>query len=122
MAIFWQKGQVWEIIWFLCYDPKLNVFIYFSNLVHSKFLIFCMHLTERHLSTSINVTILNLKSSFLDDIDIQNWNAHEYENTDAELNEFLWRLDACVEPHAPLKKLKQKIKLKEMKIHGLTIK
>ena len=48
------------------------------------------------------------ESSFLDDIDIQNCNAHEYENTDAELNEFLWRLDACVEPHTPLKKLKQK--------------
>ena len=49
--------------------------------------------------------------SFLDDISIQNWNVETLEGTNHKFNDFLWRLEECVDRHAPIKKLnKKKIK------------
>ena len=49
---------------------------------------------------------------FIDDVAIQNWNYEEEEPSNL-FDDFLWKLDGCVERHAPIKKLKPKeIKLK----------
>ena len=42
--------------------------------------------------------------SFRDDISIQNWN-NRYDNINDQFNDFHWRLDECVNRHAPFKKL-----------------
>ena len=50
--------------------------------------------------------------SFRDDISIQNWN-NRYDNINDQFNDFHWRLDECVNRHAPFKKLSPgEIKLK----------
>ena len=50
--------------------------------------------------------------SFQDDISIQNWN-NRYDNINDQFNDFHWRLDECVNRHAPFKKLSPgEIKLK----------
>ena len=50
--------------------------------------------------------------SFRDDISIQNWN-NKYDNINNQFNDFHWRLDECMNRHAPIKKLSPgEIKLK----------
>ena len=50
--------------------------------------------------------------SFRDDISIQNWN-NRFDNINDQFNDFYWRLDECVNRHAPMKKLSPgEIKLK----------
>ena len=50
--------------------------------------------------------------SFRDDISIQNWN-NKYDNINNQFNDFHWRLDECMNRHAPIKKLSLgEIKLK----------
>ena len=50
--------------------------------------------------------------SFQDDISIQNWN-NRYDNINDQFNDFHWRLDECINRHAPFKKLSPgEIKLK----------
>ena len=50
--------------------------------------------------------------SFRDDISIQNWN-NRFDNINHQFNDFYWRLDECVNRHAPIKKLSPgEIKLK----------
>ena len=44
---------------------------------------------------------------FIDDVAIQNWNYEEEEPSNL-FDDFLWKLDGCVERHAPIKKLKPK--------------
>ena len=41
--------------------------------------------------------------SFRDDISIQNWN-NRYDNINDQFNDFHWRLDECINRHAPFKK------------------
>ena len=48
------------------------------------------------------------KNSFIDDVSIQNWNSPNFTNTNEKFNDFLWRLEGCVDRHAPLKKLNKK--------------
>ena len=45
------------------------------------------------------------ENAFLEDVSIQNWNALNLLGTDNKFNDFIWRLEACVDRHAPLKKL-----------------
>ena len=45
---------------------------------------------------------------FIDDISIQNWNANNFTDTNSKFNYFLWRVEDCVERHAPIKKLNKK--------------
>ena len=40
--------------------------------------------------------------SFRDDISIQNWN-NKYDNINDQFNDFHWRLDECINRHAPTK-------------------
>ena len=47
-------------------------------------------------------------SLFRDDIKIQNWNALNTTDTNVKFNDFLWRLEGCIDRHAPLKKVKRK--------------
>ena len=47
------------------------------------------------------------ENAFIDDISIQNWNA-KIIGTDLKFNDFSWRLEACVDRHAPIKKLNKK--------------
>ena len=44
---------------------------------------------------------------FHDDISIQNWN-YDLDNSTELFNDFFWRLEGCVDRHAPIKKLKAK--------------
>ena len=48
------------------------------------------------------------EQSFINDISIQNWNAHNLEGTDNKFNDFLWRIEDCLDRHAPVKKLSKK--------------
>ena len=51
-------------------------------------------------------------NDFIDDVAIQNWNYVD-EDPNNLFDDFLWKLDGCVERHAPVKKIKPKeIKLK----------
>ena len=47
------------------------------------------------------------EQSFCDDVSIQNWNTTS-NDANALANDLRWRLDGCVERHAPLKKLPDK--------------
>ncbi len=50
--------------------------------------------------------------AFRDDVSIQRWN-NEFTDVDDQFNDFYWRLEGCVDRHAPLKKLNRKdLKLK----------
>ena len=44
------------------------------------------------------------EESFLDDISIQNWSAKNHIGTNPKIDDFLWRLEGCIDRHAPLKK------------------
>ena len=49
---------------------------------------------------------------FQDDVSIQNWN-YDLDNPTDLFNDFFWRLEGCVDRHAPIKKLNSReIKLK----------
>ena len=51
-------------------------------------------------------------SLFSDDVSIQKWDA-TYENVNDQFNDFFWKLNGCVERHAPIKELSPKeIKMK----------
>ena len=84
--------------------------------------------SEHHLSQFISVKKekLNFKkqniyvrdyskfssASFREDVSLQNFN-HRHNSIDDQFNDFFWRLDGCVDRHAPVKKLKPKeVKLK----------
>ena len=45
---------------------------------------------------------------FIDDIKIQNWNASGPTSTNSKFDDFLWRVEGCIDRHAPLKKLNRK--------------
>ena len=50
-------------------------------------------------------------NSFRDDVSIQEWN-NQLHDVDNQFNDFYWRLEGCVNRHAPIKKLnKKEIKL-----------
>ena len=61
------------------------------------------------------------EQSFIDDVSIQNWNAHDLVNTDNKFNDFLWRIEKCLDRHAPVKKLSKKKMKKASKHLGLMI-
>ena len=48
------------------------------------------------------------EESFIDDICIQNWTAKNPAGTNPKIDDFLWRLDGCIDRHAPLKKMNKK--------------
>ena len=48
------------------------------------------------------------EKSFLDDISIQNWNADNIKDTNPKFDNFIWRLESCIDRHAPFKKLNKK--------------
>ena len=49
------------------------------------------------------------ENSFLDDISIQNWSGMNLPGTNAKFKDFLWRIEGCVDRHAPLlRKLNKK--------------
>ena len=45
---------------------------------------------------------------FIEDMSIQNWNTDNLEDTNAKFNDFLWRVEGCVDRHAPSKKMTRK--------------
>ena len=45
---------------------------------------------------------------FIDDISIQNWTAAVTNDVNSKFDDFLWRVEGCVDRHAPLKKLNKK--------------
>ena len=47
-------------------------------------------------------------ANFTDDVSIQNWNANNSNDTNSKFNDFLWRVEGCVDRHAPLKRLNEK--------------
>ena len=53
------------------------------------------------------------ENSFSDDITLQNWNANSLEDTNSKFNDFLWRIESCLDRHAPIKKVNKK-QLKKM--------
>ena len=54
-----------------------------------------------------------VETDFIDDISIQNWNVKEYDDTNSKFNDFVWRVECCIDCHAPLKRLNKK-QLKKM--------
>ena len=48
------------------------------------------------------------ENMFIDDVSIQNWNANNLVDTNSKFNDFLWRLEGCVDRHAPIKKVTRK--------------
>ena len=44
------------------------------------------------------------EESFINDISIQNWAANNPIGTNAKFDDYLWRLDGCIDHHAPLNK------------------
>ena len=48
------------------------------------------------------------EESFIDDICIQNWTAKNPAGTNPKIDDFLWRLEGCIDRHAPLKKMNKK--------------
>ena len=57
------------------------------------------------------------KTYFLADFSIQNWSNLEDQNIDSyeKFNDFLWRVNSCVDRHAPMKRLSKK----QIKLHLL---
>ena len=45
---------------------------------------------------------------FIDDLSIQNWNCDNLISTNEKFDDFYWRVEGCVDRHAPLKKLNKK--------------
>ena len=45
------------------------------------------------------------EKSFIDDISIQNWSANNYIGTNLKFDDFLSRVEGCIDRHAPLKKI-----------------
>ena len=48
------------------------------------------------------------EKSFIDDISIQNWSVNVSNDVNSKYNDFLWRVEGCIERHAPLKNLNTK--------------
>ena len=46
------------------------------------------------------------EQSYIDDVSIQNWNANNLQGTHTKFNDFVWRLECCVDRHAPCQKIK----------------
>ena len=46
-----------------------------------------------------------VEADFIDDVSIQNWNANNSNDTNSKFNDFLWRVEGCVDRHAPLKRM-----------------
>ena len=44
------------------------------------------------------------EESFIHDISIQNWSAKNPIGTNPKIDDFLWRLEGCIDRHAPLNK------------------
>ena len=49
-----------------------------------------------------------VEKSFTDDISIQKWNPNSLQGTNSKFNDFFWRLEGCLDRHAPVKKLNSK--------------
>ena len=45
---------------------------------------------------------------FIDDISKKNWNADNLVDTNSKFNDFLFRVESCLDRHAPTKKLNKK--------------
>ena len=56
----------------------------------------------------------NVTTEFTDDVSIQNWNANNSNDTNSKFNDFSWRVEGCIDCHAPLKRL-NKISKKKVK-------
>ena len=48
------------------------------------------------------------EESFIEDVSIQTWNTNVQSDTNYKFNDFYWRLEGCIDRHAPLKKLNKK--------------
>ena len=48
------------------------------------------------------------EKSFIDDMSIQNWEASNFTDTNSTFDDFVWRIEDCVDRHAPFKKLNKK--------------
>ena len=48
------------------------------------------------------------EESFIEDVNIQTWNTNVQSDTNYKFNDFYWRLEGCIDRHAPLKKLNKK--------------
>ena len=46
-----------------------------------------------------NFSVYN-EQSYIDDVSIQNWNANNLQGTNTKFNDFVWRLESCVDRHA----------------------
>ena len=55
---------------------------------------------------------------YIDDVSIQNWN-NNLHDTNSKFNNFLWKMEGCVNRHAPIKKLTRK-EIKKMKNPWIT--
>ena len=49
-----------------------------------------------------------VENGFIDDISIQNWDVCNNNDTNLKFNDFLWRVEGCIDRHAPLKRLNNK--------------
>ena len=49
------------------------------------------------------------EESFINNISIQNWSGNNYIGTKLKFDDFLWRVEGCIDRHAPLKKLIKKL-------------
>ena len=48
------------------------------------------------------------ENDFIDDVSIQNWNANNLVDTNSKFEDFEWRLNGCINRHAPFKKVSNK--------------
>ena len=58
------------------------------------------------------------ENMYIDDVSIQNWN-NNLHDTNSKFNDFLWKIEECVNHHAPIKKLTRK-EIKKMKNPWIT--
>ena len=49
-----------------------------------------------------------VENDFIDDISIQNWDVCNNNDTNLKFNDFLWRVEGCIDRNAPLKRLNNK--------------
>ena len=85
-----------------------NILIKFAD-HFSQFLCINREITKLKPSDTYRIDYSNFNEKlFVEDVSIQNWFANVSRGTNAKFDDFIWRLEDCVNRHAPLKKLNKK--------------